>query len=89
MQYISFEKYDSLNESLELKSNNKISSDEELYQCIIHNNHLSLAKGVANRPNGDFATRDLFVKQKQLTDGSFYWSLVGRIDDAFKTYVRI
>ncbi|KAI7851235.1 hypothetical protein BDC45DRAFT_516071 [Circinella umbellata] len=85
MQYVSFEPYDSQNESLEHKGNSKKSSKEKLYQCIIHNNYISLAKGVANRPNGDFATKDLFVMQKQLTDGSHYWSFVGRIDDAFKT----
>ena len=81
MRYLSFEPYDNLNKQVQHKDNNK----GELYQCIIHNNHPSLSKGVANRPNGDFATKDLFVKQKQLTDGSYYWNFVCRIDDAFNT----
>ena len=85
MQYISFEPYDNLNELREHEDKNKGRMKGEMYQCIIHNNYPGLVKCVANRPNGDFATKDLFVKQKQSIDGSCYWNFVCRIDDAFNT----
>ncbi|KAI9250455.1 hypothetical protein BDA99DRAFT_541709 [Phascolomyces articulosus] len=50
--------------------------DNDMFHLVIHSNFPSLAKNVANRPNGNYATRDLFIK-----DSPRYWTYVGRMDD--------
>ncbi|KAI9255135.1 hypothetical protein BDA99DRAFT_517966 [Phascolomyces articulosus] len=56
---------------------------DNLYHLVIHNDYPSLAKGFGNRPNGDFATNDLFAKNVQESLGNFTsWTHIGRIDDA-------
>ncbi|GAA5802433.1 hypothetical protein HPULCUR_007898 [Helicostylum pulchrum] len=52
--------------------------DEDSYQLIIRVGSFYLATGVYNRENGDFATKDLFIKSKVKDDGYIY---VGRADD--------
>ncbi|KAI8066028.1 hypothetical protein BDF21DRAFT_388244 [Thamnidium elegans] len=52
--------------------------DEDCHQLIIRGGSFYLATGVSNRENGDYATKDLFVKSKVKDDGYIY---AGRADD--------
>ncbi|KAI9251477.1 hypothetical protein BDA99DRAFT_541465 [Phascolomyces articulosus] len=61
MRYATFEPYN--------KKNN-------IYNLVVHRTYPSLADGVANRPSGDYATRDLFIE-----DPPSYWRYIGRMDD--------
>ncbi|KAI9278554.1 hypothetical protein BDA99DRAFT_492493 [Phascolomyces articulosus] len=85
-QYSSFEPYQ---DGINKYNKNTENEDVVLYQLIIHNDHPVLPKSVRNRPNGDFATGDLFVHHQEARNNHhepcFCWKLVGRIDDTFKT----
>ncbi|KAI9265272.1 hypothetical protein BDA99DRAFT_580015 [Phascolomyces articulosus] len=60
--------------------------DSSLYHLVIRNSFPSLAKGVGNRPNGDYATKDLLtITKKSDNDSLGIWTLVGRMDDAINT----
>ncbi|KAI7861090.1 hypothetical protein BDC45DRAFT_600824 [Circinella umbellata] len=50
----------------------------DMYQLVIHSNYPSLSKGSGNRPNGDHATKDLFI---EISPGSNIWKFTGRTDD--------
>ncbi|GAA5808035.1 hypothetical protein MFLAVUS_001417 [Mucor flavus] len=52
--------------------------DEDCYQLVVRAGSFFLATGVSNRENGDYATKDLFIKSKIKDDGYIY---VGRADD--------
>lgn len=52
--------------------------DEDTYQIIVKKGSPFLATGVANRENGDFATKDLLIASKTVKNGYHY---VGRTDD--------
>ncbi|KAI9496238.1 hypothetical protein BDB00DRAFT_869539 [Zychaea mexicana] len=51
--------------------------EKDLYQLIIHSSYPAF-RGTGNRPNGDLATRDLFVKDSTRPGN---WTFVGRTDD--------
>ncbi|KAI9363163.1 hypothetical protein BD770DRAFT_440387 [Pilaira anomala] len=52
--------------------------DENRYQLVIKKESPFLATGVQNRKNGDYATKDLLVKSKDVSNGYNY---AGRADD--------
>ncbi|GAA5814848.1 hypothetical protein MFLAVUS_008351 [Mucor flavus] len=52
--------------------------DEDRYQLIVKAGSFYLATDVSNRENGDYATKDLFIKSKIKDNGYIY---VGRADD--------
>ncbi|KAI9271673.1 hypothetical protein BDA99DRAFT_500675 [Phascolomyces articulosus] len=56
--------------------------DQDMYQLVVKNNYPGLATKVGNRPNGDFATSDLFVAHGQHRSHPI-WTLVGRTNDVF------
>ncbi|KAI8141740.1 hypothetical protein BJV82DRAFT_617342 [Fennellomyces sp. T-0311] len=49
-----------------------------IYQLVIKANYPAMATGVGNRPNGDYATSDLFMQDPP---NSGYWRHLGRNDD--------
>ncbi|KAI9253371.1 hypothetical protein BDA99DRAFT_587258 [Phascolomyces articulosus] len=51
---------------------------DSTYHVVVRHDCPSLATGVGNRPNGDYATSDLI---KEYPKGSGEWSIVGRMDD--------
>lgn len=53
-------------------------SEQGLKQLIIASTCPNLAPGVSNRPDGSYATKDLFRPHPTRSD---YWQLVGRADD--------
>ncbi|KAI9258782.1 hypothetical protein BDA99DRAFT_561172 [Phascolomyces articulosus] len=59
--------------------------EQDIYQLVIKNNYPSLTPGIGNRPNGDLATKDLFVLDP--FNGKYksrcIWSFAGRIEDTF------
>lgn len=52
--------------------------EEDKYQIIVKKGSPFLATGVANRENGDFATKDLVKESKTIKNGYNY---AGRTDD--------
>ena len=51
---------------------------EGTYHLLVKADYPALATGVGNRPNGDYATNDIFVRA---SPGSDYWEYLGRRDD--------
>ncbi|KAJ2957394.1 hypothetical protein NQZ79_g6909 [Umbelopsis isabellina] len=53
-------------------------NEEGVKQLIISSTCPNLAVGVSNRPDGSYATKDLFRQHPKRPD---YWQLIGRADD--------
>ncbi|KAI9489192.1 hypothetical protein BDB00DRAFT_771221 [Zychaea mexicana] len=55
-----------------------LDKESDTRQLVFTANYPALASNIANRPNGDYATGDLFIQDPPNTDT---WRHVGRLDD--------
>ncbi|KAG2216710.1 hypothetical protein INT45_013633 [Circinella minor] len=65
MHYATFEPYD---------------NQDNIYQLVLNESFPSLAPGLSNRPDGKYATKDLFFKEPEIKHNT--WTFVGRVDDS-------
>ncbi|KAG2225143.1 hypothetical protein INT45_011826 [Circinella minor] len=55
-------------------------NQDNIYQLVLNENFPSLAPGLSNRPDGKYATKDLFFKEPEKQQNT--WTYVGRVDDS-------
>ncbi|KAI9272870.1 hypothetical protein BDA99DRAFT_533707 [Phascolomyces articulosus] len=55
----------------------------DTYQAVVRKNYPGLVANVENRPNGDFATGDLFIPNDDQHNSQTIWTYVGRLNDVF------
>ena len=64
MRYATFESFD---------------NQKNIYQLVLNESFPSLAPGLGSRPDGKYATKDLFFKELEKQYDT--WTSVGRADD--------